>query len=209
MSGSGKWLFSRKAGVTIEVVLAVLLATTVLLLVIGLFNNNLLTMADSGGINNLFNQNNTANDSFSKDYSNSQVTVHQATQQNIPTIGEQGLEYILGQIETELAKLLAKPQPLSDQNDIKNLAKLLTQSLAGQDKFSPTADSLKTQNGITKFTRTNTAIYIEAGNKSYNIENLPNQIRYRNTTDSQAVKDQKSDMAIANIKAIESYFSSH
>ena len=117
---------AKRAGITVEVALAALLSVTVLILVLGLFSQNLQVMAANSNINNLFNNSNRiSNSGFNRDYSKSVVNVT-TSQQSVGTVGDQGIQKYHTDAQDAINKLLAKPQPLTDPSDIANLAKYLT-----------------------------------------------------------------------------------
>lgn len=67
----------KKAGITIEMMLAISLAVVVLFLVLGLFSNNLKNMVAGGGMQNIFKSSTTMDSEtkLNKNYANSQMEV--------------------------------------------------------------------------------------------------------------------------------------
>jgi hypothetical protein len=80
--------YCKKSGaITVEVAIGIALAAVVLIVAIGLFNENLSTMISNSGIANMFNNTGkTTYDKFNRDYASSQI--------NIQLIGEQGLSML-------------------------------------------------------------------------------------------------------------------
>lgn len=78
----------RKVGaITIEVAIGIALAVIVLIIAIGLFNENLSNMLTGSNIKNMFlNGNKTTYGSFNRDYTDSQI--------NVQIMGEQGLDML-------------------------------------------------------------------------------------------------------------------
>lgn len=77
----------KLGAVTIEVAIGIALAVVVLIVALGLFNENLSNMLTGSNIKNMFNNNDkTAYGSFGRDYSASQI--------NVQIMGEQGLSML-------------------------------------------------------------------------------------------------------------------
>jgi len=96
---------ARKAGVTVEVAIAIVLAVSVLFLVLGLFSDNLKTMADNTGFNNLVKKDTstvTANTNLNKNYTDSVV--------NVQIAGQQGLQWYMDDTQKRIDVLNAKSQ---------------------------------------------------------------------------------------------------
>jgi len=94
---------ARRAGVTVEVVIAIILALSVLFLVLGLFSDNLKTIADNAGINNLVKKDTstvTANAKLNKNYTNSVV--------NVQIAGQQGLQWFMNNTQKQIDVLNTK-----------------------------------------------------------------------------------------------------
>lgn len=110
---------NRQAGITIEITLSVALAVVALFLVIGLFSDNLQTMA-AGGMQNLFNRDKaaikTGQDSWIADQTGSQV--------NVQVVADQGLEYYLSSAQSTIDKY--KDRTDLTQAQIEDLAKAIT-----------------------------------------------------------------------------------
>lgn len=86
----------RKAEVTIEITLSIALSIVVLFLVLGLFSENLSTMAANSGLKNLFNRDN----SDAKTAYNNWSTVNNRSDVEVQLVGDQGLEYYLQKANT-------------------------------------------------------------------------------------------------------------
>jgi hypothetical protein len=147
----------KMAGVTIEVTLSTLLALTVLFLILNMFSSNLRAMVANGGIQNMFNRDNSfEKTSYSK--INSDRTQVKESQVGVQIVGDQGsLAWWHQQAIDEIAKLANKPQPLSD-SDRMNLALWLT-------IFAESGDKLYGNNALSN-------TYVSGTNTSYN--NLKN-----------------------------------
>ncbi len=108
------------AGITIEVTLSVALSILVLFLALGLFSDNLATMAANSGIQNLFNRNNeiakTKQDTWG---------IHPTkTQVNVQVVADQGLSWYLTQAQEKIAYY--NQNPPTTQAQVEDLAKQLT-----------------------------------------------------------------------------------
>ena len=127
---SRKFYGKKNASITIEVSLSVALTVVVLFLVLGLFSDNLQTMAANSGIRNLFNRENeiakTNPDSWGTSSTRTTVGVHDSTasQENIQVVAEQGLDYYVAQAEATISKYLETPPTTAAQ--MEDLAKALT-----------------------------------------------------------------------------------
>lgn len=122
---------ARKASISIEVSLSVLLASAVLIIALGLFSENLRAMALSSNMTNFFkgNRAKTANTYMDTNPIENRVTVAQLpAAQNVGIVGDQGqtIESIHNAAQQAIIALAQKPQPLTDNADIINLAEQLT-----------------------------------------------------------------------------------
>lgn len=117
----------KSAGITIEVTLSVALSVLVLFLVLGLFSDNLATMAANSGIQNLFNRNNEAAKTQPDKWGiHPTATKVEVSQVNVQVVADQGLtleQYIL-QAQSKVAYY--KEHPPTTQAEIEDLAKQLT-----------------------------------------------------------------------------------
>lgn len=114
----------KKAGISIEFVLATVLALVVIFSVLGLFSKNLKTMVANSNFNNLLHkQHATDYDHKNMDYSVAQKNL----EQNVQIVAEQGMTVAQyhAQAMATINAIAQLPQPLSDTDKI-NLAKALT-----------------------------------------------------------------------------------
>lgn len=123
----------KKAAITIEVTLSVALSILVLFLALGLFSDNLATMAANSGIQNLFNRSNqTAKTYYSKqNVDPTKTAVNMNTSQiNVQIAGDQGstntktpptLAQYLKQAQDIIDKY--KTTPPTDQSQMEELAR--------------------------------------------------------------------------------------
>lgn len=95
----------KKASISMEMLLSIILAVGVLFLVLGLFNNNLKDMTAHGGLNNLFRKSSATayeqgaafRQDSSKSYTNSQV--------NVKIVAEQGLQWYMDNTQAGIDSL--------------------------------------------------------------------------------------------------------
>lgn len=121
---------ARKASISIEVSLSVLLASAVLIIALGLFSENLKAMALNSSMTNFFkgNRAKTANTYMDTNPVNNRVTVAQLpAAQNVGIVGDQGqtVDSIHNEAKATIEALAKLPQPLSGQQLI-DLALALT-----------------------------------------------------------------------------------
>lgn len=121
---------ARKASISIEVSLSVLLASAVLIIALGLFSENLKAMALNSSMTNFFkgNRAKTANTFMDSNAVNNRVTVAQLpAAQNVGIVGDQGqtVESEHSSAQATIEALAKLPQPLSGQQLI-DLALALT-----------------------------------------------------------------------------------
>lgn len=124
---------AKEASISIEVSLSVLLASAVLIIALGLFSENLKAMALSSNMTNFFKGNTAKTDNTYMDTNtnriNNRVTVAQVpTGQNTMIVADQGqtIEEIHNAAQQAIIALAQKPQPLTNNADIINLAEQLT-----------------------------------------------------------------------------------
>lgn len=121
----------KNAAITIEVTLSVALSILVLFLALGLFSDNLATMAANSGIQNLFNRSNevakTNQNKWGKVKTNI-PTVNVNSQENVQVVADQGqtitLAQYLEQAQQKIANYNQNPPTTPDQ--VKDLAEQLT-----------------------------------------------------------------------------------
>ena len=207
---------AKPAGITIEVALAALLSVTVLILVLGLFSQNLQVMAANSNINNLFNNSNRiSNSGFNRDYSKSVVNVT-TSQQSVGTVGDQGLElqkiHANAQAAIEKYALASKTTPLSVADTI-DLAKYITI----YSESCPVGEYASTQYGDYKALGATNGIFLMTGSHQTTVASSP-QFMYDwgDGNDNASAADKSSDQnaalvnntpeRIANIQVIETKF---
>lgn len=197
---------SRKAAITVEISLSILLAIGVLFLALRLFSNNLKEMADNSGIHNMFQKNTTAS-TFGNDPTSTSVTVAKIpTQTQIPVeiVAEQGLSDYHKEAQDTIETLAAKASPLSAQDAV-NLAQALTvfaESDASTDvKPATLLTGTKTANQISYQTlASNNHISFDF---SYYYQTTVNGETYDWKNANSRAKDEK--LRIENVKAIEAW----
>lgn len=195
----------RKANVSMEFVLSTMLGVMVLILVLGLFNQNLATMANSGGINNIYNRDKiTEYKGANKDYSGSGVNAPNtsalgSSEVFVPTLGSQGLEWYISEALKTIDKIAALPQPLTSRNDQLDFAEALTiLNAAKPEALNDSIISLKNQNAIKTTIKRGLEIQITTPNDNFNFS-VPNTIDY----------SQPNNEKITNIKTIQDQFKTH
>lgn len=99
----------KRAGITVELLLAVVLAVVVLFLILGLFSNNLKHMVVNGNISRIF-----ANNSAKTAYSSWGANPTQ-TQVNVQTVADNGLDWYLDQAQAALTNYIANPPKNADE----------------------------------------------------------------------------------------------
>lgn len=110
-----------KAGVTIEVVMAIALSVVVLFLVLGLFSDNIQTMATRGKLAQM-NAHNNDNKTVYEDQTGDPTQ----TQINVQMVGDQGtLAWYHSQAQAIIEGIGSQPPPLSDKALV-DLARALT-----------------------------------------------------------------------------------
>lgn len=103
---SGKpYLSKRNAGITIEVTLSLALSVVVLFLLLGLFSDNLKTLAANSGIWNLFKR----DVSYAKTEQTRTFVNSTQTQANVQIIAEQGLDYYINKAQEIIDKYKKNP----------------------------------------------------------------------------------------------------
>ncbi len=117
---SKKFFGRKKAGITVEVTLSIVLAVLVLFLTLGLFSGNLKTLVENGGIQTLFDKDASA-DKIAYNPKEGDPT---ATQVNVQVVAEQGLEWYLTQAQEAIQ--MYKENPPTTQEQIEDLAKAAT-----------------------------------------------------------------------------------
>lgn len=145
----------KRAGITIEVMLAAALALIVLFMILGLFSNNLKKMFEGGSINNMF-TNNQSTSTFDKDYG------YKATSsQDNGAVGDQALA--MQKIEDYRAEAVSKINYYAGLKSLTNeqrldLAKYLTifgeaaeipSTAAGQNSISAFQDTALYKTSVT------------------------------------------------------------
>ena len=93
----------RQGSVAPEIAIGVALAAIMVIVVLGMFGDNLSQMVTSSNINNMFkaDSSKTAFSSFSRDYKSSQI--------NVQIMGEQGLEMLRRKANNKAVELIASP----------------------------------------------------------------------------------------------------
>lgn len=110
---SGKPYLSKKnAGITIEVTLSLALSVVVLFLLLGLFSDNIKTLAANSGIWNFFKR----DVSYAKTDQNKTFVNLTQTQENVQVVAEQGLDYYIKQAQEIIDKYKKNP-PTSLQEE--------------------------------------------------------------------------------------------
>ena len=111
---------TKKAGVTVELILAVMLAVVVLFFILSIFGDNLKTMMANSNIHNMFNNTNKATYTTQ---ASPQTTVSIGDPAEVPTqiTGEQGLQQILTQAQQKIDNYINNP-PKNEQQ-VEDLAK--------------------------------------------------------------------------------------
>lgn len=137
--------YKRKAEITIEITLSVALSIVVLFLVLGLFSDNLSTMAANSGIKHLFNNNSSAKTM----QTNWNVNPTQ-TQMNVQTIADQGLQGYVNNAQTTISKYVQNAPTTEAQ--IEDMAKKLTILAINANSFDGNKLKTKYYSGDTNIT---------------------------------------------------------
>lgn len=137
---------SRRAGVTIEFALALVLATGVIILLLGVFNSNIEKVNNNSGFQNLFNRDEVTDyDDTATSYQNSQVSAGQET------TAAQALEAYIDQMQSNIDALVAK-QPLTAEEQVQLAMNLVQKSIMEQwetnTSFSAAEIAAASANGI-------------------------------------------------------------
>lgn len=139
----------KNAEVTIEITLSIALSIVVLFLTLGLFSDNLKSMASNSGIHNLFNRNNeiakTKTDSWGIDPTKTQV--------NVQVVADQGLDWYISNAQATIDKYLKTPPTTSAQmgdlakaETIAKIGGVLTASTENTLSKYPYGISIKSKN---------------------------------------------------------------
>lgn len=115
----------KKAGVTVELILAIVLSVVVLFVVLGLFNDNIKEMIANSNISRMF-----ANNAASKTANINWSINPTQTEVNVQTIADQGLTSYLDRAQKTVDKYLATPPTTEAQ--LIELAKAVTIYNLGQ-----------------------------------------------------------------------------
>ena len=108
----------KQAGVSIEIIIAIALSVVALFFILGLFSDNLHTMATTGKLAQMNNNNETKTQFAEGNPTKTEI--------NVQLVGDQGtLAWYNAQAKATIEQLGAKTTPLTDQEKI-DLAKALT-----------------------------------------------------------------------------------
>lgn len=153
-------LQKRKAAISTEVAIGIVLTVAVLFLAMGLFNGNLKNMLANSGISNLW-----SNNGQKADWSQKKAVDLTQAQKFVQLTGEQGLEDYLTRAQAAIEKYKANPP--KTEAEVEDLAKQATIAKIGdvlssedklffQDKYNIKIDDKV--NYETKITNTNKRI---------------------------------------------------
>lgn len=127
----------KKAAITIEVTLSVALSILVLFLALGLFSDNLATMAANSGLQNLFNKSQkTTYSTQTVNPTKTSINVNETSQENVQVVASQGItlaEY-LEQAQKTIDKYKATPP--TDQAQMEDLARAELAKFIGTGSIS-------------------------------------------------------------------------
>lgn len=133
----------KKAAITIEVTLSVALSILVLFLALGLFSDNLATMAANSGLQNLFNKSQkTTYSTQTVNPTKTAINVNELSQENVQVVASQGItlaEY-LEQAQKTIDKYKATPP--TDQAQMEDLARAELAKLIGTGSSSLTSEDI-------------------------------------------------------------------
>lgn len=116
-------LKSRKAGITIEISLSIILILGVLFVALGIFHDNLKNMVAASGMQNMFSKSNSSGKTTYSMWTKNPTS----TQINVAMVGDQGLEAYHNQAKETIDALVEKSKHTSlTSQDITNLAQALT-----------------------------------------------------------------------------------
>lgn len=128
----------KKAEVTIEITLSIALSIVVLFLVLGLFSENLSTMAANSGLRNLFNRDNSTAKTAYNNWNVNPTT----SQVDVQISGDQGLDYYLTRAQAVIEKYRNNPPTTKAQAEEE--AKAIANASLISAKLNPTSSGTST-----------------------------------------------------------------
>lgn len=150
----------RKAALTIEISLSIIMCLAVLFLILSLFGSNLQAIAVNGGLQNFFKRNNdTAKTYYDKKY---EANNPAQTQVNVQIVADQGLNYYISSALATIEKYkTTAPKTQAQLEDLARAAAIA--KVTGNLNSSNDGSLLSSQNIY--FVQTNKTQYVYAGNK--------------------------------------------
>lgn len=187
----------KKAEVTIEITLSIALSIVVLFLVLGLFSENLSTMAANSGLRNLFNRDNSTAKTAYNNWNVNPTT----SQVDVQISGDQGLDYYLTRAQAVIEKYRNNPPTTKAQAEEE--AKAIANASLISAKLNPTSlgtsaitllePGLRKRDGISINFKTGKITLVNHSNAtlSFDTSNISNK-----------VDSEQTDIILSTVKSI-------